>query len=130
MDVKREDRQLIVVGDRVLLRADDGEAVTGSGLILPDSVADRENAGVGRVVAVGPGMAMPPSGFAFDEEWEKTSREPRWVAVQARVGDVAVFFRKAAAEVQVDGQKLFVVSHSAILLLLREGSPGDRAHVI
>lgn len=113
------DRQLLVVGDRVLVRPADGESMTSTGLILPASVADRDDVQAGRIVALGPGIAMPPSGFTFDEDWQKTRAEPRYVAMEARAGDVAVFFRKAAVEVTVENERLYVVPHGAILILLR-----------
>lgn len=113
-------RTLVVVGDRVLVRAEEGESVTGAGLILPASVADRESVQVGRIVEVGPGFAAAPSSFDFDEEWRARRAEPRWVAMQAGVGDVAFFYRKAAVEISVEGEKYFVVPHSAILVLLRD----------
>ncbi len=113
------DRNLMVVGDRVLLRAEDGESVTNTGLILPASVADRESVQGGRVVAVGPGVALPPTGLSFDEDWNE-KHEPRYVGMQARAGDLAVYYRKAAVEITVDGEKLVVVSHAAILVLLRD----------
>jgi co-chaperonin GroES (HSP10) len=113
-------RRLIVVGDRVLVRSEEGESVTSAGLILPASVADREAVQVGRIVAVGPGFAVSPSGFELEDEWKRAKTEPRYVAMQAAVGDIAVFFRKAAVEITVDAQKLFVVPHAAILVLLRD----------
>ena len=122
------DRDLVVVGDRVLVKPDEGESVSDAGLILPASVADRDQVQSGRIVHVGPGMAMPPSGFSFDEDWQQSRAEPRWVAMQAQVGDVAVFFRKAAVEITVDAEKFFVVSHGAILVLLRD--PSRHARVV
>ncbi len=122
VDIKLSDRQLVVVGDRVLCRIESGDSVTGAGLILPASVADHQDVQAGRIVSVGPGIATSPSSFAFDDDWEKQRAEPRYVAMQARAGDLAVFFRKAAVEVSVDGQKLAVVPHGAILLLLRDGN--------
>jgi chaperonin GroES len=113
-------KDLLVVGDRVLVRPEDGESTTGAGLILPASVADREAVQAGRIVAIGPGMAMPPSGFSWDEDWANDRAEPRYVAMQGRIGDVAVFFRKAAIEVSVDSEKFLVVPHGAILVLLRD----------
>ena len=65
-------------------------------------------------------MAMPPAGFSFDDDWEHQAAPPRYVAVQARVGDLAVFYRKAAVEVSIDGRKLAIVPHGALLLLLRD----------
>lgn len=99
--------------------------MTATGLILPASVADRDDVQAGRIVALGPGIAMPPSGFTFDDDWQKTRAEPRYVAMEARAGDVAVFFRKAAVEVAVANERLYVVPHGAILILLR-GDGSDR----
>ena len=113
------DRKLIVVGDRVLVRPEDGESVTNTGLILPASVADREEVQTGRVVSVGPGQALPPSGLGLDEEEGRRS-EPRWVSMQAKAGDLAVYSRKAAVDIVVEGDKLVVVPHGAILVLLRQ----------
>lgn len=116
----------MLVGDRVLCTLEGGESITDAGLILPASVADQQSVQAGRIVATGPGMAMPPQGFSFDEDWDRRSAEPRWVAMQARVGDLAVFFRKAAVEVSVDGRKLAIVPHGAILMLLRGGDGAPR----
>jgi chaperonin GroES len=126
VDIRVGDRQIVLVGDRVLCRLEGGESITAVGLILPASVADQQSVQAGRIVAVGPGMAMPPAGFSFDDEWEKQRAEPRYVAMQARTGDLAVFFRKAAIEVSVDGQKLVIVPHGAILMVLRGGDAGPK----
>jgi co-chaperonin GroES (HSP10) len=115
-------RKLVVVGDRVLVRSDEGEAMTSAGLILPASVADRDSVQMGRIVAVGPGFPISPGSFDLDGEWKSGRTEPRYVAMQASVGDLALFFRKAAVEITVEAQKLFVVSHGALLVLLRDDS--------
>ena len=117
-------REIIVAGDRVLVRPEEGESMTAAGLILPASVADREAVQAGRIVAVGPGHAVPPSSLAFDDDADEPRAQPRWVAMQARPGDLAVFLRKAAIEITVDEQRFHVVPHGAILVLLREDSAG------
>ena len=127
MDISLGDRQLVVVADRVLCRIEGGDSITDAGLILPASVSDQQAVQAGRIVATGPGVATAAGSFQLDADWEKQSSEPRWVAMQARVGDLAVFFRKAAVEISVDGQKLAVVPHGAILILLRDG--GAAPHV-
>lgn len=111
------DRRLLVVGDRVLVRPEEGESMTNAGLILPASVADREEVQTGRVLAVGPGMALPPSNLELDDE--KVRAEPRWVAMQARAGDLVVFSRKAAVDIVVEDDRLVVVPHAALLVILR-----------
>lgn len=126
MDIRVGDSQVVVVGDRVLCRIEDGDSVTDAGLILPASVADQQSVQAGRIIATGPGVAVSSSGFAVDDDWDKPRAEPRHVGMQARVGDLAVFLRKAAIEASIDGQKVVVVPHGAILLLLRDASGGPR----
>jgi hypothetical protein len=47
-------------------------------------------------------------------------REPRFVPMQARCGDYALFFRKAAVEITFEGDRYLVVPQAAILALVRE----------
>jgi hypothetical protein len=124
VDIRLGDRQVLVVGDRVLCRIEEGESITDAGLILPATVADQQQVQAGRIVSVGPGVAASHSVFAPDssEDWERHRAEPRYVAMQAQPGDVAVFYKKAAVEVSIDGQKLVVVPHGAILVLLRDSA--------
>jgi co-chaperonin GroES (HSP10) len=46
--------------------------------------------------------------------------------LQVNVGDVAVFFRKAAVEIQFEGDKFLVVPHAALLVVVRESRVPDR----
>lgn len=117
MTVQVGDRRLLVVGDRVLIRPEEGESVTSAGLILPASVADRDQVQTGRVIAVGPGHAVPPPGLELEEEGRVS--EPRWVGMQARAGDLAVYSRKAAVEIVVEEDRMVVVPHGGLLVLLR-----------
>jgi len=45
--------------------------------------------------------------------------------MQARIGDYALFFRKASVEITFEGKKYLVVPQAAILVLVREGHPED-----
>ena len=55
----RNDKQLIVVGDRVLVQLEDGEERTKVGLYLPSTAADSQAVQGGRIVATGPGLPLP-----------------------------------------------------------------------
>ena len=48
------------------------------------------------------------------------SRETRFIPMQARTGDYALFFRKAAVEITFEGDRYLVVPQAAILALVRE----------
>ena len=48
------------------------------------------------------------------------SRETRFVPMQAKVGDYALFFRKAAVEITFEGERFLVVPQAAILALVRD----------
>jgi co-chaperonin GroES (HSP10) len=43
--------------------------------------------------------------------------------MQARVGDYALFFRKAAVEISYENEKYLVVPQAAILVLVRASDP-------
>jgi co-chaperonin GroES (HSP10) len=120
--VNRENpkRALLVVGDRVLMRLETGDERTGSGLILPQTVADRQQVQSGVVVAVGPGVPMPLGEEHDDEPWREHERPARYIPMQAKVGDRALFLRKATVEIRYDGEPYLIVPQSAILVLLRD----------
>ena len=46
--------------------------------------------------------------------------EARFVPMQAKRGDYALFFRKAAVEITFEGERYLVVPQQAILALVRE----------
>ena len=116
-------RRLLVVGDRVLIRMDTGEERTETGLILPQTVAEKAQAQQGRIVAVGPGVPMPFGNDDDDEPWKQTEPRPRHIPMQAKEGDVAIFLRKASVEIKYRGDTYLIVPQSAILILLRDEDP-------
>jgi len=127
----RNNKQLLVVGDRVLIQPEDGDERTKVGLYLPSTAIDSQAVQAGRIVATGPGLPMPDlSGDASDEPWRigSGSRETRYVPMQARTGDYALFFRKAAVEITFEAERYLVVPQAAILALVRDTDADDGPH--
>ncbi len=79
----------------------------------------------GKIVATGPGLPMPDPGESGDEPWRTPLRETRFVPMQARAGDYALFFRKAAVEITFEGDTYLVIPQSAILALVRDSDVED-----
>jgi co-chaperonin GroES (HSP10) len=52
-------KDLIVVGDRVLVVPEEGEERTNVGLYLPPTAVDRQTVQSGRIIATGPGTPLP-----------------------------------------------------------------------
>lgn len=118
--MRHNNKELIVVGDRVLVRVEEGEERTNVGLYLPPTAVDSQAVQGGTIVATGPGLPMPSPDSNTDEPWRVTSRETRFVPMQARMGDYALFFRKAAVEITFEGERFLVVPQAAILALVRD----------
>lgn len=113
-------KKLMVVGDRVLVAPEAGEERTRVGLYLPQSAIDTLAVQGGRIIATGPGTPLAEPASLDDEPWKIGSREAgRYVPMQARIGDYALFFRKAAVEITFEGKKYLVVPLAAILILVR-----------
>ena len=113
----RTKKNLIVVGDRVLIDPDEGSDKTSSGLYLPPTVREREKIQGGSVVKTGPGYAIPET--APDESWKTGAKEVKYLPLQASEGDYAIFLKDAAMEIEFEGRKYLIVPHSAILALVR-----------
>ena len=113
------ERELLVVGDRVLIAPESAEDRTQHGLILPQTVVEKEQVQTGRVVAVGPGVPIgqtPPE----DEPWKKSEGQPQYFPMQVSEGDYAIFLRKAAIEINFDAEEYLIVPQNAILLVMRD----------
>jgi chaperonin GroES len=118
LDEKDLDK-LIVIGDRILIKPKVPQSKTRSGLFLPPGVNENEKVQIGYVVKAGPGYPIPSVNDA-DEPWKNVSDEPRYVPLQAKEGDQAVYLQNSAIEIEFNREKYSVVPHSAVLLLLRD----------
>lgn len=118
-------KDLIVVGDRVLVVPEEGEERTNVGLYLPPTAVDRQAVQSGRIVATGPGTPLPEPTQLDDEPWKLSGDATKFVPMQAQVGDYALFFRKAAVEISYEDSRYLVVPQAAILVLLRSKNPLD-----
>jgi len=118
-------KRLIVVGDRVLIQPEEGEDRTKVGLYLPASAVDSQAVQGGTVLATGPGTAVQPPAELDEEPWKIGGAQPRYMPLQARIGDYAIFFRKAAVEISFEGKRYLVVPQAAILALVREEDESD-----
>ena len=112
-------KKLIVVGDRVLVLPEEGEERTGVGLYLPPTAVAGQAVQSGRIVATGPGTPMGEPASLDDEPWKIGGGENRYVPMQAKIGDYALFFRKAAVEITFENKRYLVVPQPAILVLVR-----------
>ncbi|MCH7638716.1 MAG: co-chaperone GroES [Bacteroidetes bacterium] len=116
---------LIVVGDRVLIRPDDPTERTTSGLYLPPSVKEKDKVRGGRVVQTGPGHLIPNPEYSENDSWDPSREAVRYLPLQARPGDFALFLRKEAIELKWEEEAYLIVPHTAILALARPVHPED-----
>ena len=111
-------KKLIVIGDRVLVRLTQANEKTASGLYLPPGVQEKEKVQQGYVIRTGPGYAipMPPE----EESWKQADEQVKYIPLQAKEGDLAIFLLSAATEIMYNNEKFFIVPQNAILLLERD----------
>jgi chaperonin GroES len=112
-------RKLVVVGDRVLIKPKKASEKTDSGLYLPPGVHEREKIHSGYIMKTGPGYPIPIPA-EDDEPWKESEDKVKYIPLQAKVGDLAIFLQKSAFEVIYEGEKYYIVPQSAILMLERD----------
>ena len=112
-------KNLIVVGDRVLIKPKKQSEKTNSGLFLPPGVQEKEKIQTGFVIKVGPGYPLP---LPVDEDdiWKGKEEQTKYLPLQVQEGDLAIFLQKGAIEVIYESEKYYIVTQASILMLERE----------
>lgn len=119
MDLSLKNSQkFVVVGDRVLIKPKEDNDKTTTGLYLPPGVSEKERVQSGYVIKTGPGYPTAPP--ADEEPWKEKKEPVKYIPLQAKEGDLAIFLRKEAFEIEFDKEKYLIVPQTAILLLIRE----------
>lgn len=112
--------KLIVVGDRVLIKPKTLASKSSGGLYLPPGYKEKEEVQSGYIVKTGPGYPIPVPADDNDESWKISQERTRYIPLQAKVGDLAIFMQKGAVEIIFHGEKYFIVPQFSILLLERD----------
>jgi len=87
--------------DRVIIKRLDNERTTASGIVIPDSAAEKPDQG--EVLAVGPG---------------KKNEDGKVSPVDVKVGDKVLFGKYAGQSVKVDGEEVLVIREDEILAVI------------
>jgi len=111
-------KELVIIGDRVLIEPDESEAKTAGGLYLPQGVAQKESVQSGTVVKIGPGYILPHTPESA-EPWMSRKNEPQYVPLQVREGDYAIFLRREAMEIEYEGKKYVIIPQNGVLAVTR-----------
>jgi co-chaperonin GroES (HSP10) len=111
--------KIIMIGDKVLVKPKNPNQQTTSGLYLPAAVLDKENIQAGYIIKVGPGFAIPAINDEV-EPWKEKNESTKYIPLQAKVGDLAIYLAKSGYEIEFKGEKYIILSHSAIVMTVRE----------
>ncbi|MDU0810655.1 MAG: co-chaperone GroES [Burkholderia sp.] len=87
--------------DRVIVKRLDQETKTASGIVIPDTAAEKPDQG--EVLAIGPG---------------KRDDKGSLIALDVKVGNRVLFGKYAGQTVKVDGQELLVMREEDIMAVV------------
>ena len=118
-EIKNPLNKINIVGDRVLVKPRKESTRSESGLYLPPGVREKEKIQYGYVVKIGPGYPIPLP-VDNDEPWKADEEKIKYVPLQVKEGDLAVFLQTGAYEVMYEKEKYFIVSQSSILMIERD----------
>jgi chaperonin GroES len=110
-----------MVGDRVLIKPKTPSGKTKTGLYLPPTVHESEKIQSGYIIKVGPGYPIPAV-TDEDESWKQKQENVKYVPLQARRGDLAVYLSKSGFEIEFNKEKYIILPHSAVLMIIRDES--------
>jgi chaperonin GroES len=88
--------------DRIVVKPSEGEEMTASGLVIPDTAKEKPQEG--EVVAVGPGR------------FEDGQRVP----LDVKVGDKVIYSKYGGTEVKVAGDEVLILSARDVLAIVNK----------
>jgi len=89
------------LGDKIILKRMEAEAVTKSGIVLPETAKEKPKRG--KVLAIGDGKLLDDGTRA---------------KFQVKKGDEVIFASYAGTEIKVDGEELLILSEDEVLAIL------------
>ena len=116
---EKDINKFIVVGDRVRLKPKNQQERTKAGLYLPPGVQEKEKIHSGYVLKVGPGYPIPAIQDT-DEPWKDHGDDVKYVPLQPKEGDLAVYLQKSGYEIEFNNERYVIIPHSAILMLIMD----------
>ena len=84
--------------DRILVRPEEGEETTASGIVIPDTAKEKPQEGT--VLAVGPG---------------KRSDTGDLIPMDVSEGDLVIYSKYGGTEIKLDGEELLILSARDVL---------------
>ncbi len=86
------------LADRLVVKPNEREEVTKSGIVLPDTARERPQEG--EVLAVGPG---------------RLSEDGKRIAMDVKVGDIVIYAKYGGTEIKIEDEELIILRESDIL---------------
>ena len=88
--------------DRIVVKANEAEEKTASGLVIPDTAKEKPQQGT--LLAVGPGRRSEQTGEI--------------IPLDVKVGDTVVYSKYGGTEITIDGEDLLILSGRDILAVM------------
>ena len=85
--------------DRIVVRPNDAESTTASGLVIPDTAKEKPQEG--HVLAVGPGRRSEQTG--------------ELIPMDVSVGDTVVYSKYGGTEINIEGEDLLILTARDVL---------------
>jgi len=111
--------KIVMVGDKVLVKPKNPNLQTTSGLYLPPAAVEKESIQAGYVIKVGPGYPIPAINDEV-ESWKENQEAVKYIPLQVKTGDLAVYMSKSGFDVEFKGEKYTILSHSSIVMIIRD----------
>jgi chaperonin GroES len=96
-------KKLKPLGDRLVIKPNEQEEMTASGLVLPETAKEKPQRGT--ILAVGPGRR--------DDDGNR-------VELDVAIDDVVLYAKYAGTEIKIDGEKLLILKESDVLAILED----------
>ena len=90
--------------DRIVVKPNEAEERTASGLVIPDTAKEKPQQGT--VLAVGPGRRSDSTG--------------ELIPLDVKVGDTVVFSKYGGTEITVGGEDLLILSSRDVLAIVQK----------